>query len=135
GSFEWDQMHGYTLSWESMIDFEDWMKGEERKHCIEFRRHKSETPTGSRDALWMCKITFVCARGSTGGRKEKYQRKFDWDRKIERKFAQCPCRIVVKSYPGHSELLGHYGSEHSHALGEENARFTQIPKESRHAIE
>ncbi|KAJ3779843.1 hypothetical protein GGU10DRAFT_243477, partial [Lentinula aff. detonsa] len=52
-----------------------------------------------------------------------------------RKYAACSCRIIIKTYPGCSSILGRYIEEHTHALGETNARFCQIPQETWDDIE
>ncbi|KAJ7029405.1 hypothetical protein C8F04DRAFT_962988, partial [Mycena alexandri] len=77
---------------------------------------------------------YVCSRQGSGG-KSKYQKKRDWGRKISSKRTGCPCRLTVKTYPGTSEVLGFYKSDHSHATGDENLKYLRLDKETRLEIE
>ncbi|KAJ6542164.1 hypothetical protein DFH09DRAFT_1041288, partial [Mycena vulgaris] len=59
----------------------------------------------------------------------------DQGRKIGSKRTPCPCRVVVKSYPEMTTLLGKYESEHSHPIGSQNLKYTHIPDAVLHQIE
>ncbi|KAJ7250301.1 hypothetical protein C8J57DRAFT_1667859, partial [Mycena rebaudengoi] len=41
----------------------------------------------------------------------------------------CRCSILVKEYLGIKVILGNYLDTHNHPLGNENIRYTQIPKD------
>ncbi|KAJ7025760.1 hypothetical protein C8F04DRAFT_926919, partial [Mycena alexandri] len=56
-------------------------------------------------------------------------------RKIPNKRIDCPCRVVGKSYPGTTIILGKYEDSHSHPIGSENLIYTRIPLAVRQQIE
>jgi hypothetical protein len=70
----------------------------------------------------------------TGG-KSKYAPKLHQQRKIASKRTSCPCRLVVKTYPGTTTILGRYENEHSHPIGSQNLIYTHIPAAVLHQIE
>jgi hypothetical protein len=76
---------------------------------------------------WLEQHVYVCACRETGEKKE-YSKKQEWNYKLPTKCVEhdCPCCLVVKSYPDTSKLLGKYCDEHSHKIGDKNLRFTQI---------
>lgn len=132
GSYEHDLQSGYTLRWKNMSEMESWMIKEEEKSTVEFSR-KEIRPT--QDAtLWINKYMYVCGRNHSGG-KDKYTKKYQWKRKVPVKRTGCPMRLTIKTYPNTSEVLGKLTGEHSHPIGNSNARFTRLRKETRHEIE
>jgi hypothetical protein len=46
----------------------------------------------------------------------------------------CWCRIVIKSYPHTSAILGHYVSEHDHEIGLANIAYTWMSRVAREKI-
>ncbi|KAJ7033910.1 hypothetical protein C8F04DRAFT_1352234, partial [Mycena alexandri] len=133
GSFEWDLQRNYKLRWESLEAMKGWMKVECHDKSIEFikkdipARHPSIT-------VWTETRVYVCARQGSGG-KSAYQQKKNWTRKIGSKRTGCPCRLTVKTYPGTSEVLGFYKSDHTHATGDDNLKYMRLDAETRQEIE
>ncbi len=67
----------------------------------------------------------------SGGKKRYTVKNTHWQRKIDTKRTGCQCRVTFKIYPDTKEVLGFYTDEHDHPIGDENARFIQIPYEDR----
>jgi hypothetical protein len=138
GSFEYDlelydhEVNGprYQERWESFTAFQGWLAQEQCTRGIEFRLVNTykNTPVYERS------LRYVCSRGATGGRKEHAKKHPEWSRKCEKKFTDCPCKLIIKEYPGTNTILGHYSKTHNHDVGNANLRFTQIPKETREYI-
>jgi hypothetical protein len=40
----------------------------------------------------------------------------------------CTCKLVVKTYPKTDMVLGEYSWKHTHAVGNQNLKYTCIPK-------
>jgi hypothetical protein len=123
GSFYYDRVCGrYPMEWARPAEFEAWCREEELAYSIEL----IPSNTVHRGKLWTLKWTYVCSRQLSGGPK-KYQKKFlDWQQKIESKKTGCWCRIVIKSYPHTSAILGCYVSEHDHETGLANITYTRM---------
>ncbi|KAK6996230.1 hypothetical protein R3P38DRAFT_2566036, partial [Favolaschia claudopus] len=77
---------------------------------------------------------FVCSRKGTGGVKTYAKAHPEWKQKQESMRTDCPCVLLVKTYPNVSTVLGNYTDEHNHDLGNQNLRFTRISKETREYI-
>ena len=132
GSFNDDLKSGYTLRWKNMAEMESWMIREEEKSTVEFSRkevRKTQDPT-----LWTEKYIYVCGRSRTGG-KDRYKKKYHWKRKVPVKRTGCKLRLTIKTYPRTPEVLGKFTGEHSHPVGNVNARFTRLRKDTRQEIE
>src|ERR1700722_3780658 len=50
---------------------------------------------------------------------------------IPSKRCGCTSRLIVKFYPNMEQVLGLYEATHSHPIGQDNARFTRLPEETR----
>ncbi|KAA1479026.1 hypothetical protein DENSPDRAFT_788698, partial [Dentipellis sp. KUC8613] len=133
GSFEWDlAKEGYNERWATLTVFQQWLRDECNKNCIELRKHKEETNSSTNERTWITKTTYVCARKGTGGTK-RYERKTDREFKIASKRLEdgCTCRLTVKTYPGTDEILGLYRVEHTHPIGDLNVIYTRVTPEVR----
>ena len=126
GSFEYDQANLYTLSWLSMEEMQIWLRREEAEKTVEFRCRETHRNNGN-CPVWVEKHIYLCARDGSGGVKT-YMKKNNWDRKVPTKHTGCRCRLTVKTYPDTDVVLGLYQSEHDHAIGNENLRFTRLPE-------
>ncbi|KAJ7142040.1 hypothetical protein C8R43DRAFT_954386 [Mycena crocata] len=73
-------------------------------------------------------------QGKGSGGKSKCCTK-DWERKVGSKHTGCPCWLTIKSYPGTSEVLDFYKSEHTHAIGDENLKYMRLDSETCKEIE
>ncbi|KAJ7291853.1 hypothetical protein C8J57DRAFT_1043714, partial [Mycena rebaudengoi] len=91
-------------------------------------------PPRSEEVGWLQKTIYVCSRQGSGG-KSHYQPTKGFARKIPSKRTGCPCHLTVKTYPGTTEVLGLYKSEHSHPIGDENLGYTRLDVETRKEIE
>ena len=135
-SYEYDLAHGYNLKWGNQSELDAWLRKETESKTIEFvrkeiRRNKDQTTSRQ----WNERHIYVCGRGFTGGKKV-YTKKHTWTRKVPLKHTTgCPCRLTIAYYPHTTMLLGKYNDEHTHELGNQNARFTCLPKDTREEIE
>lgn len=134
GSFDGDLLRGYSLRWASFEQMKTWLRREEMTNSIELISKavvRSQT-----NPNWITKHVYVCARQGSGGTRA-HQKKKQWERKVPTKRVEdgCQCRLSVKSYPGRSEVLGKYRSDHTHPIGDENLRFTRLSEETRAEIE
>ena len=122
----------YNISWDSLGDMLSWLQKEQESKIIELRlkwRRKNKSLAGNR--AWHEKHYYVCAREGTGGEKGYEKKHPEWGRKVPVKRSGCACRLIVKIYPHTPCVLGKYNSEHSHPIGYENARYTQLSKDTR----
>ncbi|KAJ7025281.1 hypothetical protein C8F04DRAFT_1300355 [Mycena alexandri] len=94
-------------------------QAEETTKSVSFLLKEVEPNRGKTAHEWTAKHIYVCARMGTGG-KSKYVPKREQIRKIPNKRIDCPCRVVGKSYPGTTTILGKYEDSHSHPIGSEN---------------
>ncbi|KAJ6523962.1 hypothetical protein DFH09DRAFT_863240, partial [Mycena vulgaris] len=133
GSFDYDVHHDYKLRWPSLSAMQAWMKQECRDKIIEFVK-KDDRPRDPAITTWTQKSVYVCSRQGSGG-KSKYRAKNAWTRKIGSKRSGCPCRLTVKSYPGTSEVLAFYKRDHTHAIGDDNLKYTRLDADTRKEIE
>ncbi|KAE9396990.1 hypothetical protein BT96DRAFT_1038174 [Gymnopus androsaceus JB14] len=113
GSLAYDRNHGYSLEWNSMTEMEAWLNEEEESRLVEYVVKEKPSPTTNN---WLTKTVYVCGR-QLSGRKKNYLKKHTWSRKVECKKTGCSSRLIMKTYPGTSTILGHYKVEHSHPLG------------------
>jgi hypothetical protein len=130
GTYPSDLASGkFLLHWQSWEEVKVWISKEQEMKSIEIRL-KEVLRNGK--GRWLEQHVYVCARRGTGGKKE-YSKKQEWNYKLPTKRIEhgCPCRLVIKSYPDTSELLGKYRNEHSHEIGDENLKFTQISNATR----
>lgn len=135
GSFDYDLENGYTLKWDNLVKFQEWLEHETESKTIELvRKEIRPNPNRSTTNHWIEKHIYVCGRGFSGGKKN-YKRKHAWTRKVPIKRTGCTCRLTVKTYPGRDTILGNYHDVHSHEIGNKNARFTRLPKSARKEIE
>ena len=119
----------YSLSWSSMEEMMSWLKEEEETQVIELRL-KEKRVNDVKEKAWTVKFYYVCARQGTGGEK-KYEKKHpEWGRKVPSKRCTCECHLTIKAYPNTSNILGQYYATHSHPIGDGNAHFTKLPKET-----
>lgn len=131
GGFFCDQRSGkFNRSWDSWESFGSFLKQEQDALSIELL--KVQTLSGKH--RYIERRLYVCSRGPSGGRRLYDKKHPDRKRKVEKKFTDCMCRLVVKSYHGVSTILGAYYSDHNHAVGTENIKFTRISKETRNWI-
>ncbi|KAJ7248916.1 hypothetical protein C8J57DRAFT_1001482, partial [Mycena rebaudengoi] len=133
GSYHYDLASGkYPLKWTSVEEMQQWIKKEQGEKTIELHRKEHRKNRSKQTPAWESKHIYVCSR--QGSRSlSKYMKKKTWGRKIPSKriLTGCQCRLTVKTYPGMKEVLGHYTHEHSHPMGDANARFIRIPEETR----
>ena len=80
--------------------------------------------------VWTLRHVYVCAREWSGG-ENLYEKKTKQGRKIPSKKTGCPCRIVIKCYPGTKVVLGRYENRHDHPIGIANAPFMCLTTRSR----
>ncbi|KAJ7137524.1 hypothetical protein C8R43DRAFT_893512 [Mycena crocata] len=135
GSYHHDLASGsYGLSWASLEKMQLWIRAEEAQNGIEFRLKEKEPNCGTTKHEWMAKHIYICSRMGTGG-KSQYVPKHDRARDIGSKRTNCPCRLVAKTYPGTSIILGRYEGSHSHTIGNNNLIYTRIPQATIKKIE
>jgi hypothetical protein len=95
---------GFNLEWEDLDDFNSWCKAEQLDNSIEFISHHTICLAGP---IWHECCVYSCACGWTKG-KDPYQPKSGTNRKIEKKFMDCKCKITLKLYWHVPTVLGHY---------------------------
>ncbi|KAL1709712.1 hypothetical protein EV121DRAFT_177656, partial [Schizophyllum commune] len=138
GSYDSDLLRGYSLRFDSMAHFQAWLRTEERKHGIEYHFHaRTVDNRASSLPVWHWKVIYYCGRQPTGGKKAYVPAegvKQRGERKIGPKHCGCSSKITLKAYPGTTALLACYKSEHSHATGDANLRYTHLPEEAREQI-
>lgn len=113
----------------SIVSMEIWLRKEEESKFIELRLKETRL-NKSRSDGWIKKLMYVCAHQGTGGSK-KYKKKHPKQgRKVPSKQCGCTSHLIVKCYPNTEQVLGLYEDEHSHPIGQDNARFTCLPEET-----
>ncbi|KAJ7022387.1 hypothetical protein C8F04DRAFT_923329, partial [Mycena alexandri] len=128
GSFEYDLASSkYPMRWENFRDFEVWLANEQQAQTIELRL----VNTSHISPLYDRRLRYVCSRARTGGKKEYTKLHPEWNRKIQSKFTDFPCSLIVKQYPGTTVVLGKYSPDHNHPTGNGNLRFVRIPAATR----
>jgi hypothetical protein len=128
GSISHDRVKkGFNLEWEDLDDFNAWCKAEQLDNSIEFISHHT---TRSAGPIWRERRVYSCARGRTKG-KDPYQPKSGTNRKIEKKFTDCKCKITLKLYWHVPTVLGRYDTEHNHPIHQDNLRFMCLSGETR----
>ncbi|KAJ6623225.1 hypothetical protein B0H10DRAFT_2213615 [Mycena sp. CBHHK59/15] len=134
GSYQSDVESGkYTLSWTSLVDLHAWLRAEEATKTIELILKEEEPNRGTTEHQWTKNHIHVCARMGTGG-KSRYIATGKQERKIGSKRTSCPCRLVAKTYPGTTTILGRYENNHSHLIGSQNLIYTRIPAVARAGV-
>ncbi|KAJ7605973.1 hypothetical protein DFH06DRAFT_1019876, partial [Mycena polygramma] len=132
GSFEYDLGTGkYQKQWTDWAEFLLWRSQEERDKSIELRLVNTYQGAAG---VYERQCRYVCSRAGTGGVKTYTKLNPAWIHKLPSKRTDCPCCLLVKQYPGTSTVLGNYSEDHNHAIGNENLRFTQIPRETKEYI-
>ncbi|KAF8236124.1 hypothetical protein L208DRAFT_1253047 [Tricholoma matsutake] len=135
GSFEYDLAHGFDLKWSSLSEFEVWHQKEEESETIELiRKELRRNNTLDTPKLWNKRHIYICGHGFAGG-KSHYQKKHAWMHKVPLKHTGCPCWLTIAFYPGTNIILSLYKDQHSHEIGNQNARFTCLPKKTQTEIE
>ncbi|KAJ7210954.1 hypothetical protein C8J57DRAFT_1097961 [Mycena rebaudengoi] len=130
GSYAYDLASGkYELRWADWASFLKWKSSEEESKCIELRLVNTYTGTPPAATAFERQCRYVCSRGGTGGIKPYTKRHPEWRFKLGSKRTDCRCSLLVKEYPGIKVILGNYLDTHNHPLGNENIRYTQIPKD------
>ncbi|KAJ6521964.1 hypothetical protein DFH09DRAFT_1330856 [Mycena vulgaris] len=113
---------------------EAWIRNHEAEHSIELRLKEIEPNRGKKNH-WLAKHIFICARMGTGGASKYVPKHPERERKIQSKRMPCPCRLVAKSYPNTTTVLGRYENTHSHDTGSDNLIYTRIPAAALYKIE
>jgi hypothetical protein len=127
GSISHDhEKKGFTIEWGDLDDFQAWLKAEQLDNSIEFISHHT---TRSEGPIWCERRVYSCARGRTKG--DSSQPKLGANRKIEKKFTDCKCKITAKLYWHVPTVLGRYEAEHNHEINDENLRYTRLSWETR----
>jgi hypothetical protein len=127
GSISHDrEKKGFTIEWGDLDDFQAWLKAEQLDNSIEFISHHT---TRSEGPIWRERRVYSCARGRTKG--DSSQPKLGANRKIEKKFTDCKCKITAKLYWHVPTVLGRYEAEHNHEINDENLRYTRLSWETR----
>ena len=130
GSISHDRVKkGFNLEWEDLDDFNAWCKAEQLDNSIEFISHHTTRLAGP---IWRKCHVYSCACGRTKG-KVPYQPKSGTNRKIEKKFMDCKCKITLKLYWHVPTVLGRYDTEHNHPIHQDNLWFTCLSGET-HAL-
>ncbi|KAK6971284.1 hypothetical protein R3P38DRAFT_3242736 [Favolaschia claudopus] len=122
----------YDLRWNSWREFLTWRDEEQVQKGIQFKRVKVYEYNSN--PHFGQQTRFVCSRKGTGGVKNYTKAHPEWKQKQESMRTDCPCVLLVKTYPNVSTVLGNYTDEHNHDLGNQNLRFTRISKETREYI-
>ena len=115
----------YTIQWSSPQDLQVWLKKEQEKKMIELRRQTTHVNHNGSKVYY-----YTCSRDDTGGVKDYTKKYPERERKIPSKWCSCPCCLIVKSYPNMDMLMGKYNADRSHPIGDENAWFTSLSKET-----
>jgi hypothetical protein len=138
GSYQRDVDEGqYPLAWMSLRDVQAWIRNKEANNSIELHVKDIIQNKNKREHQWTSRHVYVCSRQGTGGQKKYVPRdtgKEKKERKVPNKRIPCPCRLVVKTYPGTVRVLGRYEGSHSHPTGSDNLKFTRIPLSTREEI-
>ena len=130
GSFNYDREHGvFTLEWANLAAFDAWRREEELRYSIELIA--STVKRGG--PLWTQYRLYVCSRQQSGGRKP-YEKKKDWNRKIDSKKTGCHCRVAIKLYLHTDIVLGHYTSTHDHETSSGNLAYMRMSGIAREQI-
>lgn len=116
----------FPLQWTSAEELGIWLKKEQEQSMIELRLRTTCVNQNATKVYY-----YFCSREGTGGVRAYSKKHPERERKIHTKRLRCPCRLVVKSYPNTNVLLGQYHADHSHPIGDENARFTSLSQETR----
>jgi hypothetical protein len=129
GSITHDRTRGkMSLEWANEEEFLAWLAAEELDKGIELivsRVAHSDSPN------WRERRTLKCSREWTGGRRSGSDAQ---NRKIPSKKTGCRCQLTLKLYRHTEIILGKYESEHDHALGDENLRFTRLTDRTRSLV-
>ena len=105
------------------------MRKEEETKFIELRL--KETQQNRTNGEWTQKLLYVCARQGTRGNKKYEKRHPKQGRKVPTKWCSCTSHLTIKCYPNTEHILGLYEDNHSQPIGQDNARFTRLPEETR----
>jgi hypothetical protein len=131
GSFLYDKEWGdYMHEWSSWAKFDKWCQDKGLAYSIEL----ITSTVVSENSLWTEKRHYVCSHGHSGGT-SKYQKKHPkCQHKNESKKTNCHCKIIIKSYPHTSTILGCYQDEHNHKVGLANITYMQMLQSARQQI-
>lgn len=129
GSFEYDvEKAKFSHRWESLTEFQAWLRKEEQKHGIEFSI-KQRVPAPN--DLYEQTVYYVCARQGSGGKSKYVKKNPEWTRKVPAKRTGCSAKVTIKTYLTTKAVLGNYMDEHDHGVGDANLRFTRISRDTR----
>jgi hypothetical protein len=122
GSFNWDRENGWVMEWAGIAEFDTWLREEQLAKSIEFTVSSTKPGTW----LWTKKLTYVCSRQMSGGKKKDEGKYPDRQRKIDSKKTGCLCQIQIKFYPHTQTILGRYTQEHDHEIQLANVTYTHL---------
>ncbi|PPQ97495.1 hypothetical protein CVT26_002723 [Gymnopilus dilepis] len=113
----------FPLVWPNLEEFERWKAKEEKDNLIEFLSSRNYSHWVHRSSnrpdtvYYETQTLYFCSRHTY------YKAKQDGGKKVK---GGCPCRLVVRTYPGTNEVRAKYKSNHSHEIGQANAPFTRF---------
>lgn len=132
GDYEKDLHSGkFNKSWGSLPAMQAWILAEEDVVVMDLRLKMRQEHVAGEQGAWMHRYYYNCARQGTGGLSKYVKKNPEWNQKNGSRQTGCVCQLLVKSYPNTPTLLGQYVSEHSHPIGEANARYTMLSKPTR----
>jgi hypothetical protein len=108
-----------THEWNSLDEFKTWRMKEQLDHRIELLLVRTISASGSH---WHEKRIYVCSRQGTE-KSKSIGKHLGRIRSRPSSRAGCRCRVIVKTYPHTSAVLGWYRTEHNHATGILNLRL------------
>jgi len=117
-----------THEWNSLDEFKTWRMKEQLDHGIELLLVRTFSASGS---LWHEKRIYVCSRQGTGGKSKSIGKHLERIRSRPSNRTGCRCRVIIKTYPHTSTVLGWYRAEHDHATGILNLGSTRLQDTTR----
>ena len=117
-----------THEWNSLDEFKTWRMKEQLDHRIELLLVRTISSGGSH---WHEKRIYVCSRQGTGRKSKSIGKHLERIRSRPSTRTGCRCRVIVKTYPHTSIVLGWYRTEHDHATGILNLGFTRLQDSTR----
>lgn len=112
------ELHSGWYNHKSWWAFEWFWEQEEDSLLIEL--WKVQTLTGG--LLYKERMWYVCSHAGTSRQKD-YKKNLQWNWKVNGKFTDCKCSLVVKIYHGTETVLGKYQLDHNHPIGAENVKY------------
>jgi hypothetical protein len=108
--------------WNTLDEFETWRMKEQLDHGIMLLLVRTFS---ARSSLWCEKRVYVCSRQGTGGKSKPIGKHLERIGSRPSNRTGCRCRVIIKTYPHTSTVLGWYRAEHDHATGILNLGFTR----------